>query len=160
MEATIHPTSPAANSRDIAIARALAMDPEVGIQPTHRSLAAWEAMRLDETMGLADWWKDYADPTMRTLFAPKGPVHGCTAETHSPTNPSLPMVPALKGRTEFRPRADKTGSLRVELSLRHEVLHGGSINGAMRWSSCMVIVVLLLTDHWIRGSIPNLARRR
>ena len=58
---------------------------------------AWEALRLDETMGLADWWNNYADPTMRVLFAPKGPFQGCTAESHKPANPSLPVVAAPEG---------------------------------------------------------------
>lgn len=58
---------------------------------------AWEALRLDETLGLADWWNNYADPTMRVLFAPKGPFQGCTAEVHKPANPSLPVSPAPEG---------------------------------------------------------------
>jgi hypothetical protein len=58
---------------------------------------AWEALRLDETLGLADWWNNYADPTMRVLFASKGPFQGCTAEAHKPANPPLPVVPAPAG---------------------------------------------------------------
>lgn len=58
---------------------------------------AWEALRLDETFGMADWWNNYADPAMRVLFAPKGPFQGCTAEVHKPANPSLPVVPAPAG---------------------------------------------------------------
>lgn len=58
---------------------------------------AWEALRLDETLGLADWWNNYADPTMHALFAPKGPFQGCTAEVHKPANPSLPVAPAPAG---------------------------------------------------------------
>lgn len=58
---------------------------------------AWEALRLDETLGLADWWNNYADPTMRVLFASKGPFQGCTAEVHNPANPSLPVAPAPRG---------------------------------------------------------------
>ena len=58
---------------------------------------AWEALRLNETTGMADWWTHYADPTMNALFAAKGPFQGCTAEEHKPANPSLPITPAPKG---------------------------------------------------------------
>ena len=58
---------------------------------------AWETLRLDETLGLADWWNNYADPTMRVLFAPKGPFQGCTAEVHRPANHALPVLPPPDG---------------------------------------------------------------
>jgi hypothetical protein len=58
---------------------------------------AWESLRLNETVGMADWWNNYADPTMNALFAAKGPFQGCTAEEHKPANPSLPVVPSPNG---------------------------------------------------------------
>lgn len=58
---------------------------------------AWEALRLNPTTGMADWWTNYADPTMNALFATKGPFQGCTAEEHKPANPSLPVTPAPQG---------------------------------------------------------------
>ena len=52
---------------------------------------AWENLRLDPTTGLAGWWRDYADPTMRVLFDEKGPFHGCTPRTHNPKAIPLPL---------------------------------------------------------------------
>lgn len=58
---------------------------------------AWEALRLDETTGMADWWKDYADPTMRALFYSKGTFQGCTVKNHAPSNEPLPVAAAPQG---------------------------------------------------------------
>lgn len=45
---------------------------------------AWETLQLDEGTGMADWWRNHADPTMRALFYSKGPFKGCTATKHAP----------------------------------------------------------------------------
>ena len=58
---------------------------------------AWENLRTDPTTGLAVWWRDYADPTMRTLFDEKGPFHGCTPRTHAPKGLPLPLDPPPEG---------------------------------------------------------------
>lgn len=34
---------------------------------------AWETLRLDAGLGVAVWWRDYADPTMAALMSPEGP---------------------------------------------------------------------------------------
>ncbi|MFJ4761680.1 DUF4913 domain-containing protein [Kocuria marina] len=52
---------------------------------------AWESLRTDPTTGLAVWWRDYADPTMRALFDEKGPFYGCTPREHAPKGISLPL---------------------------------------------------------------------
>ncbi|WP_424348023.1 DUF4913 domain-containing protein [Kocuria sp. CH-021] len=61
---------------------------------------AWENLRTDPTTGLAVWWRDYADPTMRTLFDEKGPFHGCTPKTHGPKGIPLPLDPPPAGLFE------------------------------------------------------------
>ena len=58
---------------------------------------AWENLRLDPTTGLAVWWRDYADPTMRVLFDEKGPFHGCTPRAHAPKGIPLPLAPPPAG---------------------------------------------------------------
>ncbi|WP_258059117.1 DUF4913 domain-containing protein [Arthrobacter sp. B1805] len=58
---------------------------------------AWEALRLDPTTGLANWWNNYADPTMAALFSGTGPFQGCTAMEHKPANKPLPIVRAPEG---------------------------------------------------------------
>ncbi|MBD2763586.1 DUF4913 domain-containing protein [Kocuria sp. cx-116] len=58
---------------------------------------AWENLRTDPTTGLAVWWRDYADPTMRVLFDEKGPFHGCTPRAHNPKGISLPLNPPPEG---------------------------------------------------------------
>lgn len=50
---------------------------------------AWKHLRLDPATGMAVWWRDYADPTMRALFEEKGPFHGCTPRKSSPCPSSL-----------------------------------------------------------------------
>ncbi|WP_104181715.1 DUF4913 domain-containing protein [Arthrobacter sp. B0490] len=57
---------------------------------------AWETLRLDGGTGMADWWRNYADPTMHTLFYSKGPFKGCTATKHAPASKPLPVVAAPK----------------------------------------------------------------
>jgi len=52
---------------------------------------AWENLRTDPTTGLAVWWRDYADTTMRVLFDEKGPFHGCTPRAHNPKAIPLPL---------------------------------------------------------------------
>ncbi|MEX5305615.1 DUF4913 domain-containing protein [Kocuria sp. CPCC 205258] len=46
---------------------------------------------------LAVWWRDYAGPTMRTLFDEKDPFHGCTPRAHSPKGMPLPFDPPQVG---------------------------------------------------------------
>ena len=58
---------------------------------------AWENLRMDPTTGLAVWWRDYVDPTMRVLFDEKGPFHGCTPRAHAPKGIPLPLAPPPKG---------------------------------------------------------------
>ncbi|MCU1633054.1 MAG: hypothetical protein JWM61_1706 [Micrococcaceae bacterium] len=58
---------------------------------------AWEALRLDPTTGLANWWNNYADPTMAALFSGTGPFQGCTVAEHKPANKPLPIAAAPKG---------------------------------------------------------------
>jgi hypothetical protein len=58
---------------------------------------AWEALRMDPTTGLANWWNSYADPTMAALFSNTGPFQGCTPAEHKPANKPLPVVPAPAG---------------------------------------------------------------
>ena len=58
---------------------------------------AWEQLRTDPSTGLAVWWRDYADPTMRVLFEEKGPFHGCTPRTHSPKGVPLTLEPPPEG---------------------------------------------------------------
>ena len=58
---------------------------------------AWEQLRTDPSTGLAVWWRDYADPTMRVLFEEKGPFHGCTPRTHSPKGVPLTLEPPPDG---------------------------------------------------------------
>ena len=58
---------------------------------------AWEQLRTDPSTGLAVWWRDYADPTMRVLFEEKGPFHGCTPRTHSPKGVPLTLQPPPEG---------------------------------------------------------------
>ena len=58
---------------------------------------AWENLRLDPTTGLAVWWQNYADPTMRVLFEEKGPFHGCTPREHSPKGVPLTLEPPPEG---------------------------------------------------------------
>lgn len=55
---------------------------------------AWETLRMDEGTGMADWWRNHADPTMRALFYSKGPFKGCTATKHAPATRPLPVVAA------------------------------------------------------------------
>lgn len=61
---------------------------------------AWENLRTDPTTGLAVWWRDYADTTMRVLFDEKGPFHGCTPRTHTPKGIPLPLNPPPDGLFE------------------------------------------------------------
>lgn len=58
---------------------------------------AWEALRLNPTVGMALWWRDYADPTMAVLFSPSGPFYGCTPRLHQPGSDPLPVLPAPPG---------------------------------------------------------------
>ena len=58
---------------------------------------AWEHLRLDPATGMAVWWRDYADPTMRTLFDANGPFEGCTPEEHQPKVVPLPAAPPPEG---------------------------------------------------------------
>ncbi|WP_258058622.1 DUF4913 domain-containing protein [Arthrobacter sp. B1805] len=58
---------------------------------------AWEALRVDPTTGLANWWNSYADPTMAVLFSSTGPFQGCTPSEHKPANKPLPIVSAPEG---------------------------------------------------------------
>ena len=58
---------------------------------------AWEQPRTDPSTGLAVWWRDYADPTMRVLFEEKGPFHGCTPRAHSPKGVPLALEPPPEG---------------------------------------------------------------
>ena len=58
---------------------------------------AWEKLRTDPSTGLAVWWRDYADPTMRVIFEEKGPFHGCTPRTHSPKGVPLTLEPPPEG---------------------------------------------------------------
>ena len=58
---------------------------------------AWESLRTDPTTGLAVWWHDYAEPTMRVLFDEKGPFHGCTPRAHAPKGIPLPLAPPPAG---------------------------------------------------------------
>jgi hypothetical protein len=66
-------------------------------QPAQRARRAWEALRTDETTGLANWWNSYADTTMAVLFSGTGPFQGCTPTQHKPANKPLPIVPAPQG---------------------------------------------------------------
>lgn len=61
---------------------------------------AWEILRTDPTTGLAVWWRDYADPTMRILFDERGPFHGCTSKAHAPKAIPLPLDPPPAGLFE------------------------------------------------------------
>lgn len=58
---------------------------------------AWESLRLNPTVGMALWWRDYADPTMAALFSPSGPFYGCTPREHLPGSEPLPLTPAPEG---------------------------------------------------------------
>ena len=58
---------------------------------------AWENLRLDPTTGLAVWWQNYADPTMRVLFEENGPFHGCTPREHRPKGVPLTLEPPPEG---------------------------------------------------------------
>ena len=58
---------------------------------------AWEKLRTDPSTGLAVWWQNYADPTMRVLFEEKGPFHGCTPREHSPKGVPLTLEPPPEG---------------------------------------------------------------
>lgn len=58
---------------------------------------AWEALRLNPTVGMALWWRDYADPTMAVLFSPSGPFYGCTPRLHQPGSDPLPLAPPPDG---------------------------------------------------------------
>lgn len=56
---------------------------------------AWEHLRQDPALGIANWWLHYADPTMRALMDPHGPFARC-ADGHQPDEP-LPSAPAPEG---------------------------------------------------------------
>jgi hypothetical protein len=58
---------------------------------------AWESLRTEPTTGLAVWWRDYADPTMRVLFDEKGPFYGCTPKAHHPKGVPLSLDPPPEG---------------------------------------------------------------
>ncbi|WP_422390405.1 DUF4913 domain-containing protein [Arthrobacter sp. N1] len=58
---------------------------------------AWEALRTDETTGLANWWNSYADPSRAFLFYGTEPFQGCTPLEHKPADKPLPLVPAPDG---------------------------------------------------------------
>lgn len=61
---------------------------------------AWEYLRLEPTTGMAVWWRDYADPTMRALFDPNGSFEGCTPEEHQPKVVPLPVIAPPNGLFE------------------------------------------------------------
>ena len=77
---------------------------------------AWEQLRLDGGTAMATWWKDYADPTMATLFDPQGPFAGCSAKRgHAPRLSPLPCEPMpdaavrwLMSDPSLRPAQPKT----------------------------------------------------
>lgn len=52
---------------------------------------AWEHHRQLPAMGMATWWKDYADPTMTALFHPSGPFAACTPTRHHDRDPVPPL---------------------------------------------------------------------
>jgi len=52
---------------------------------------AWEHHRQLPAMGMATWWKDYADPTMAALFSPTGPFAACTPTRHHDRDPVPPL---------------------------------------------------------------------
>ncbi|MGV9182000.1 DUF4913 domain-containing protein [Arcanobacterium canis] len=58
---------------------------------------SWEYMRQENAMtGLARWWIELADPTMRALMDPDGTFKGCTDTQHknrSPADQHLPFDP-------------------------------------------------------------------
>lgn len=58
---------------------------------------AWESLRKDPTTGLAVWWRDYADPTMRALFDEHGPFEGCSPRRHRPKTAPLVTIPPPEG---------------------------------------------------------------
>ncbi|MFP5376538.1 MAG: DUF4913 domain-containing protein [Acidimicrobiia bacterium] len=59
---------------------------------------SWEALRLDPTLGIATWLRDYLDPQLAALMNPDGPFQGCDDTTHYPPAP-LPSAarPAEQG---------------------------------------------------------------
>ncbi len=52
---------------------------------------AWEHHRQLPAVGMAVWWKDYADPTMAALFNPAGPFAACTPTRHHDRDPVPPL---------------------------------------------------------------------
>lgn len=57
---------------------------------------AWENLRFDPALGMANWWTHYADPHVRALMDPHtGPFVRC-ADGHQPNGP-LPVDPVPDG---------------------------------------------------------------
>lgn len=48
---------------------------------------AWEALRLDPTLGPSTWLLHHGDPTMRELTKPHGTFHRCSPNTHQVWEP-------------------------------------------------------------------------
>lgn len=74
-------------------------------EAVHRLTAlwrAWEALSADEETGLAVWFRDFCDPTMRELLAPDGPFQGLPRELLEANAPGEPWAcePAPAGRLE------------------------------------------------------------
>jgi len=44
---------------------------------------AFEALRLDPTVGASTWWRDHADPAMSALSSGNGPFRQCTPDQHA-----------------------------------------------------------------------------
>lgn len=57
---------------------------------------AFEALRLDPTLGTSTWWRDHADPAMTALSGGQGPFRQCTPESHVASS-ALPTVGLPEG---------------------------------------------------------------
>ncbi|MFE2961975.1 DUF4913 domain-containing protein [Nocardia tengchongensis] len=56
--------------------------------------AAFEHLRLGETVEPASWWLVYFDPMMERLFDPEGPFKYCSPAGHTREMQALPVTPA------------------------------------------------------------------